>query len=392
VRNAERRVAVALDYARGKEKKVASDLFNTYGVAVAGLDFKLPARLPPGSQSAVDADLCGEGENGQTTGDANKPASAGVTSKSHRLVESMQMRCWKEMALRTRRIEGLEIEAKAALAASGSAKERDGFGRLARELDKATKAANEAEREAGISAPPPDQGKVVKSSATVPTTVPKPTANFVALERRGDPSLAPYEWTGVLLLLLLGPLVLRREPFVLRDEPHFMNALNVWHGLLAEEREFAVPREVRRFQNRARYYAMRLRDVPRARSWFDRFAEWIDKSPPLTPNLKTKIREEVIVGLTAIHQVFPDVLKDGGSELLGLPKERDPTERDEPRSAFQDHLRVVRKYIADHDLKAEELGSFSRWPKNAQQLERFLEIAEEFVPAPETRTATSSAS
>ena len=66
------------------------------------------------------------------------------------------------------------------------------------------------------------------------------------------------------------------EPFVLKDEPYFRDALRVWSPLLGSESTFTVPREVKRFQNRARFYAMRLRNPAPRRHWYDRLVNSIE--------------------------------------------------------------------------------------------------------------------
>jgi hypothetical protein len=68
----------------------------------------------------------------------------------------------------------------------------------------------------------------------------------------------------------------RREPYVLKDEPYFRDALRVWSPLLGSDSAFTVPREVKRFQNRARFYAMLREPKPRAR-WHDRLVNWIER-------------------------------------------------------------------------------------------------------------------
>ena len=87
-------------------------------------------------------------------------------------------------------------------------------------------------------------------------------------------------WPYALMLAILLPTALyaltRREPYVIKDEPYFRDALRVWSPLLGSESAFTVPREVKRFQNRARFYAMRLRNPAPRGHWYDRLVNWIE--------------------------------------------------------------------------------------------------------------------
>ena len=90
-----------------------------------------------------------------------------------------------------------------------------------------------------------------------------------------------------LLAGLLAYAMLRSLDAVVRDSEAFNQAVNIWKRLVIAKS--ANPREIKRFQNRVRYFAMRLRD--------DRERKVV--SP------KTQQTEAMLVALAALHHTEP---------------------------------------------------------------------------------------
>ena len=203
-----------------------------------------------------------------------------------------------------------------AIDSANAAKRRDAFGRINDEFDRAKKASNAALASAKVSraAPPKPEAGAPRAPVSDKDSLDRTSregafAEYVAYH--ASPNHAP---AGLVLgaILLCGVLFLfRREPYEIQDDPNFRAALGVWHKLLGQDADFSVPREVKRFQNRARYYAMRLRPNDAQRRWFDRVVDWLDGvHAHRRPSPQTSIPEECVVALTAIHQVCPELLKD----------------------------------------------------------------------------------
>ena len=95
MRELERETVVAVDYARGREKRLATDLFHKYGVAVAGLEFRLPIEtLKAAAESSKE--LCPDASPGAQ-------ASKGKSNAAAPLEASPEFVCWQEQA---REVEG----------------------------------------------------------------------------------------------------------------------------------------------------------------------------------------------------------------------------------------------------------------------------------------------
>ena len=107
-----------------------------------------------------------------------------------------------------------------------------------------------------------------------------------------------YLYVPLVLILLVGVWVLMRgRDDIQYDSNTFEDALKIWLPLASQRRE--TPRAVKRFVNRTRYFAMRLRDERRLS--------------------KTEAdRESTIVALSAIHQIDPDIINKPESEVSDI--------------------------------------------------------------------------
>ena len=105
-----------------------------------------------------------------------------------------------------------------------------------------------------------------------------------------------YIYVPVVLILLVAIWVMMRgRDDIQYDSNTFKDALQIWLPLAAQRRE--TPRAIKRFVNRTRYFAMRLRDERNA-----------SNSDPDS--------EATIVALSAIHQIDPDVISKPAEQIV----------------------------------------------------------------------------
>ena len=115
----------------------------------------------------------------------------------------------------------------------------------------------------------------------------------VVIDNSGDYLLVPI----VLIALVAVWVVVRGRDDIQYDSNTFKDALEIWLPLAAQRRE--TPRAVKRFVNRTRYFAMRLRD--------ERMAAEADAD-----------KESTIVALSAIHQIDPDFIARPGNDAISI--------------------------------------------------------------------------
>jgi photosystem II stability/assembly factor-like uncharacterized protein len=165
------------------------------------------------------------------------------------------------------------------------------------------------------------------------------------------------------LLLVLGGLLvyalLRSLDAVVRDSEAFNQALNIWKRLVIAKS--ANPREIKRFQNRVRYFAMRLRD--------DRERKVVSQ--------ETQQTEAMLVALAALHHTETRLVghallfQDTGSTK---PIPVALTTRDFPaldnmaeaeKQQLFDLWGIARQCLNEHRTAG------LQWPPTAEVIERF---------------------
>lgn len=159
------------------------------------------------------------------------------------------------------------------------------------------------------------KGKLA-SMPIFPKTMAAPRGPFVA----ADPSArspGAGVWLFVVILLLGGGAVafsLAPLPPPITDSSQFVSGRMAWHPLLY--RAGRTPREIKRFTNRIRYFAMRQRAEGEAREKQlgeaspDAAAETATDSPAAAR--EASIPDDVLVALSAIQEVHPHWLDDPG--------------------------------------------------------------------------------
>lgn len=389
-----RQLHATLDIARGRSEQAASEVFRRTGIALPS-EY---ARLSQDVRKTIDAKAPGHlpGKTFDPCVPQTDKASAGSASSAYTQTNAREER---PPATRTARVlecwrhrEALRLEIEETLKAV-----RDGLGTRTgisagdtqKELESLERRLEEvllrAERETGLA----EIQKV--SSVSVGTPSPQDRSKQIGavfVDHREPNSTAWREsaFAALLSIAALLPIaalfILRRDPYQIQDGEPFKMALELWHPLLAMRDDLATPREIRRFENRARYYAMRLRPhPPQRKSQLRRFAEWLDrrgggKPPDSPPDAKTSIPEELIVGLSAIRHAAPEHID------LAAAQNEEPGEN-EPRMR-----RAVAVFLRRHRDRARETNKatngsgtarkFEYWTITPSQLEQFLEVAGEY--------------
>ncbi|TCO81753.1 photosystem II stability/assembly factor-like uncharacterized protein [Plasticicumulans lactativorans] len=187
------------------------------------------------------------------------------------------------------------------------------------------------------------------------------------LGQSGAVPLLPVAGTaGGLLVLGLLMVLLRRPDIVVRDSPRFSEALDVWYRYLLHARRVS-PRELKRYQNRVRYVAMRQRPPQTDPGGVERLLRALLHAPAPTPAAGSELPEPVLVALGAVQLVAPERLRNDGAGLadaaavVAAIAAADPTEG----GAYLD---VVR----EHRTRFPDLP----WPPGAEAVRRFLQLSE----------------
>jgi len=372
LRDAERRARAAWVHAKSREQAAAVRLFADSGTPVAGLDLDL-ARARKRTLGMTDPCKV-------------KPDASGLPaapSGKGRRAKPSALACWRDCDNGARKAEELVTEIRKLVEKGETANARDDFRRLNQAVADASVAATLAESVAKldrVSSAQADSGTVGQpdSNKAVREKPPLPSSAVEAMVlRHADPPQWPAQVPALaLLVLVVVGLRAATEVYVIDDAPSFQTALGLWAPVVAAKASLAAPREVKRFQNKARYYAMRLRP--------ERQSRWLRQV--LLGNEgdgkrgQTRVDEALIVALTALLHVADRAAKpqELASLVLGAPSDSIPGSdqlgaslREAVVSAAQAHVRA-----------------FGAWPANLEEIEPFLAVAGEY----RTHNAASAAS
>lgn len=171
-----------------------------------------------------------------------------------------------------------------------------------------------------------------------------------------------YYYTAIpvaLLLLAIITIALRRRMVVVKDSQEFDRALKTWAEVITRRR--STPRSIKRFLNRTRYFAMRLRDNEffaddkTAAKFVDRIKAVFspDNSAKPTAHNRSELDEAALVALSSIHHLDPKLLLTLGSE-------------DFQESSLDDAL--LKKIIQKHRESA------GQWPPTKESVLAFIEL------------------
>lgn len=173
----------------------------------------------------------------------------------------------------------------------------------------------------------------------------------------------------ILLLLAGGYIILTKPALVVKDSPAFIQALEIWHPLIIAFRN--TPRSVKRFMNRVRYLAMRLRKNEPVSTLLQRILYWFKKDDKKTEPKRTTVKmpDEILVALSAIHHFKPDWIMD--DQLFSLSEPEMITsylkENQDPFTAA--FITAVK----------EHKDRFKTWPPAKEQRTTFLEMTAQSI-------------
>jgi photosystem II stability/assembly factor-like uncharacterized protein len=176
--------------------------------------------------------------------------------------------------------------------------------------------------------------------------------------------------TALAFLVALIRAATTRRAVVVHDSKRFVGALDIWFPWIALNPQ--TPRTLKRFMNRTRYVAMRLRsadddDRPERRAWWRRPKPFAAPSPPQTPS--SDLTEPALVALAAIHYAKPQWIRGDRAfqqlcqgDVIGLVASAGDTAGPVP----------VDSLVAAIDRHAQEYPT--DWPIAESQRLRFLDI------------------
>jgi KAP family P-loop domain len=183
----------------------------------------------------------------------------------------------------------------------------------------ATPAAQPPAPAAGTASP-------VAPGALAPPTVLRNTLSAAELEAKyADHGWATHVAIGVVCVLLLLAFAIRYIELADRtkvsDTPDFEAALRLWAPVVREGRP--TPRFLKRYKNRVRYFAMRMRPMPEEEYVADRFARWLfgrfggttEPAPPRQIPSEGEVHEANVVALTALRVLEPGLVATAQGNL-----------------------------------------------------------------------------
>jgi photosystem II stability/assembly factor-like uncharacterized protein len=300
LQEAEQQASIALDYAKGRELAATRQVFPQTAVLMAGRKVDVPLGLREHLNEAVD--VC---DKGQEQGDLAPLLSvAFFLTRDHG--EDI-VGCWRERAKDARQAEAKLAELVKHRKAAELARKLDDFKQLRRELAEAMAAMAGAERAARLPTTSV-AGPVGPNAPPGPKEKGEHAEPAVVYHHDEVPTWPLWLPVAVLLLVALGSVLLAEGDYVIHDNRSFKEAVDVWAPVVNADPELAAPREVKRFMNKARYFAMRLRPNVERRSRLRKFL-----APKDVGEVSTKIDEDSIVALTALEHLHP--------EWFALPKD-----------------------------------------------------------------------
>jgi hypothetical protein len=196
--------------------------------------------------------------------------------------------------------------------------------------------------------------------------------------------------TFIVVVILFGLFQLPPDPEV-ADSREFADALEIWHPWVIIKRQ--TPRSIKRYKNRVRYFAMRLRSDDEPQPAWKRLLQRLkessaDKSPDAEPAAdeqspadksaeeidKASLQEPLLVALGAIHHCNNHWVEN--DDLFKLVEDMkiselfDRSEEDGMHKPSQKEIEELIKAINTH------ANSFpDEWPPEEEQRRRFIKLS-----------------
>ena len=221
-------------------------------------------------------------------------------------------------------------------------------------------------------APRPSNRNTSLSRRPVPApdtaTPTQPLAEFMDSQR---PSEVIQYWMAILIFFLIlgGGLWILTRPLnsIVKDSPGFMQALEIWHPVVAARRK--TPRSLKRFTNRVRYLAMRQRSLKESLTLLQRFEAAINRRlrRQQTSSSETGtapfIPEPALVALCVADDFSPNLVRlEAMWNLLSHPVDRAPLYQTE-----WDAVRHIEGWDKLQQAIDKHFAKFNSWPTDEQR-------------------------
>jgi len=194
------------------------------------------------------------------------------------------------------------------------------------------------------------------------------------------PSLVPPEQTSnegftyvwpllgtALLLYVCWRVLSRKEEVLVRDSPEFRRALEIWDTLIVNTH--STPRSTKRFMNRVRCLAMRLRPSAEAEPRWRFLWNWPNpETPGSTFPSTSQLPESMLVALSTIYDLAPEAIRNDdlyAKAMQGLLK---------PLSQGEVGVNAKIESVYEGALKHHQQQFPGKWPPNSEQRKLFLEM------------------
>ncbi|SHJ85516.1 Uncharacterized protein SAMN02745165_03356 [Malonomonas rubra DSM 5091] len=216
-------------------------------------------------------------------------------------------------------------------------------------------------------------GPSTPAAVTNPGTIDESVQDQPPAEKQGRAGYTPGQtgkapkWLTIfplLALLAAGILLLLKRPsYRVQDSPEFLQALTVWHPLIAAKRN--TPRSIKRFLNRVRYFAMINRDQEDEKQ-----KHAAQKQATPAPTTHPRLEEATLVALGALHHVDPHIIKN--PQLFQQLSSQSSFQDEQLKNAksAQRLKGEIQRALKEHEKV------FGSWNCDEEQRALFLEISQ----------------
>ena len=228
----------------------------------------------------------------------------------------------------------------------------------------------------------PAKAPIGQSSAATPTVgVPASQASGVSgpkvvpllkMPVQAANSSLTYAWPllgAALLLYACWRIIVRKEEVVVRDSPKFRDALEAWDTVII--RTHATPRSTKRFMNKVRCLAMRLRTPVEGEtrgSLLWRRSPDHPTSTTLPPT--SRLPESTLVALSAIYDIAPEIVRNDQRYEKAMQGFLEPVSKGE----VPIDSRVEAAFKEALERHSTRFVSEGEWPPTSEQRELFLDM------------------
>jgi KAP family P-loop domain len=218
------------------------------------------------------------------------------------------------------------------------------------------------------------QANASTGTATAPTQATASTFSLAAPDQAG---LSELSYIGVvlgsgLLLYLCWRILTRKEDVVVKDSPKFRQALELWDSVIVLSHE--TPRSTKRFMNRLRCLAMRLRPAPEERTRWGVLRQREPNPAGAATSAKDTLPESMLVALSALYDIAPEMVRRPdlfSNALQGKFYIAAASDKQPARPLVAESLEtLLRSTLEEHESKFAD-----EWSPTEKQREAFLNMS-----------------